>query len=110
MGAFGRIWADLGAHLAKSKLDRAVEEHVGNLNDAQRELVLSQFSIYKQNKARLSELKDRMSAADGARTSTLAELRAKQATRSSLACEYNQLATANSRLASDLFNLLEERR
>ena len=96
--------------MAKSKLELAIERHVDVLNDAQRELVLSQFSIYKQNKARLADIKSEMDRADSRQATTLDEVRAKQTTRSTLSYEYNQLATANSRIASDLFKFLEEGR
>ena len=92
----------------KSKLERAGEMHVERLGDAQRELVLSQLSVYRGNNARMSEIKDRLSA-DSSSAATLDEVRAKQATRSTLSYEYNQLATANSRIAAELFDLLEER-
>lgn len=95
--------------MSKSKLEIAVEKHAGRLGDAQRELVKSQFSIYKQNKARLAEIKDRLKTVDAMQTVTLDEVRAKQAQRSSLSYEYNQIATANSRIAAELFDFLEER-
>jgi len=108
LGGFGRIWESI--HLAKSKLEVAVERHVDALNDAQRELVLSQFSLYKSNKARLAELKSRIDKVDSRPAASLDDVRAKQAQRSTLSYEYNQLATANSRIASDLFIFLEEGR
>ena len=94
----------------KSKLERAVEAHASTLNDARRELVLSQLSVYKANNARMAGLKSDMERADSRPAATLDEVRAKQATRSALAYEYNQLATTNSKLASDLFKFLEEGR
>lgn len=96
--------------MAKSKLEKAIDERAGALGAAQAELVRSQYAVYRQNKARLAELKERMKLVDGANVSTLDEVRAKQATRSTLSYEYNQLAVVNSRIASDLFALLEERR
>jgi hypothetical protein len=92
----------------KSKLERAVEDRAGRLGVAQRELVLSQLSVYRGNNARMSHIKDRLAAIDSAPDSTLDEVRVKQASRSTLSYEYNQLSTANSRIAVDLFKLLEE--
>ena len=69
---------------------------------------MSQFSVYKQNKARMAAIKDQQAAVESAPTSTLDEVRAKQAQRSALSCEYSQLATTNSRIAADLFDFLEE--
>jgi len=92
----------------KSKLEQAVDRRAATLGDAQRELVLSQFSVYKQNKQRLADLKDRMVAIDSFRTASLEEVRFKQAQRASFAYEKNQLETANSKIAADLFELLKE--
>ena len=94
--------------MAKSKLEQAIERQSDGLNDAQRELVRSQFSVYKRNGTRMAAIKDQQTAADAMPAATLDEVRAKQAARSTLSYEYNQLATANSRIAADLFELLEE--
>jgi len=92
----------------KSKLDKAVDEAIEGLNEAQKELVRSQLSVYKQNKARMAALKDQQAAVDAMTAPTFEELRAKQAQRSTLSYEYNQLATANSRIAADIFEFLKE--
>ena len=92
----------------KSKLEQAVDKRAAMLGDAQRELVLSQFSVYKQNKQRLADIKDRMVSIDSVGTATLEEVRFKQAQRASLAYEKNQIETANSKIAADLFELLKE--
>jgi len=91
----------------KSKLEQAVEKHSAHLGDARRELVMTQFSVYKQNNARMAEIKQSIAKVDSMKASTLDEVRYKQAQRSALSYEYNQLATANSRVASDLFSVLE---
>jgi len=92
--------------LAKSKLEQAVEARAGALNDAQRELVLSQFSTYKRNKARMAEIESKLKMLDSKDTVTRDELRMKQAERSTLTYELNQLATANSRISAELFEQL----
>ena len=93
----------------KTKLEQAVEEQASSLNDARRELVLSQFSIYKRNRARMFEIESSLKMISARQTSTGDEVKVKHAERSSLSYEYNQLATANSRIASELFDLLGER-
>lgn len=42
----------------KTKLEKAIEDGVSSLNDAQRQLVLAQFSDWKRNKARIVEIED----------------------------------------------------
>ena len=91
----------------KSKLEQAVEKQASNLNDAQRELVMSQFSVYKKNKARLAEIDSKLSIMGTKAISSVDELRFSQAQRSSLAYEKNQLETSNCQIASELFNYLE---
>ena len=92
----------------KSKLEQAVEQRAASLDDAQREIVLSQLSVYKHNRQRISDIKDRLVAIDAAGASTLEEGRFKQTQRASLAYEKNQLETANSQIASDLFGMMKE--
>ena len=113
-GGNGTFWARLGEfgrarHLTKSKLELAIESHASQLGDAQRELVMSQFSVYKSNKARLSEIGEQLRAVDSMRATTLDEVRLKQANRASLSYEHNQLSTSNSQIAAELFKFLEER-
>lgn len=91
----------------KSKLEQAVEKQASSLNDAQRELVMSQFSVYKRNKARLAEIDAKLSLMGSKAISNIDELRFSQTQRSSLAYEKNQLETANSQIATELFNYLE---
>lgn len=93
----------------KSKLEQAVERQANNLNEAQKELVMSQFSVYKRNKARLAEIDATMAVMGSKAVSNVEELRFSQAQRSALAYEKNQLETSNSQIATELFNYLEER-
>ena len=92
----------------KSKLEQAVENRAADLNEAQRELVLSQFSTYKKNAARIAQISDELRAVNARGTVTRDEVRAKQADRASLAYEQNQLSTASSKIAADLFGFLKE--
>ena len=91
----------------KSKLEQAVEKKAESLNEARRELIMSQLAIYKQNNSRLAEIKNQQATVEARQTVKLDEVRAKQAQRAALSYEYNQLATANSRIAADLFDFLE---
>lgn len=91
----------------KSKLEQAVEKKAESLNEAQRELIMSQLAIYRQNNSRLAEIKNQQATVEARQTVKLDEVRAKQAQRAALSYEYNQLATANSRIAADLFDFLE---
>ena len=92
----------------KSKLEQAVEKRAASLNEAQREIVLSQLSVYKQNSARLAKISDELVAVNARTTVTRDEVRMKQSDRASLAYEQNQLSIANSKIAFDLFNFMEE--
>ena len=92
----------------KSKLEQAVERQSESLNDAQRELVRSQFAIYKKNKERLAWIESRLDAVNSRPAASLEEVRRKQAERSTLAYEHNQLSTANSRIASELIDFFKE--
>jgi hypothetical protein len=90
----------------KSKLEQAVENQIANLNDAQRELVLSQFSIYKQNKAAIAEIDSKLPLLEPKYAHSIDEVKMQQTQRMSLTYERNQLATANSKIATELFALL----
>ena len=92
----------------KSKLERAVERRAESLNDAQRELVLSQLSVYRRNMARLARVESELDAANSRQARSLDEVRAKQSLRATLSHEVNQLATANSRIAAELNEFLKE--
>lgn len=109
LGAFGRIWALFGrSRVAKSKLERAVEERASDLNDAQKELVMSQLSAYRKNLARLSKVESEIAAVNAVQAATREDVRLKQARRASLTYEHGQLTTANSRIAADLNEFLKE--
>lgn len=90
----------------KSKLEQAVDSRAENLNDAQREIVLSQFSIYKSNKQRINEIDSQMAMLEPHNAHSVNEVQFRQSQRTALAYERNQLATANSRIATELFTLL----
>lgn len=92
----------------KSKLEQAVERQIENLNDAQRELVKSQLSVYKRNSARLAQVEAELNAWNSRRAVTTEEVRVKQSQRATLSHEINQLSTANSRIAAELFDFLKE--
>jgi len=92
----------------KSKLEQAVEQRAADLNDAQRELVMSQFSVYKKNAARISQINDQLDAVNARTVTTRDEVREKQAFRASLTYEQTQLTTANSKIAAELFVFLKE--
>ena len=94
--------------MAKSKLERAVEERASGLNDAQKELVMSQLSIYRKNLARLSKVESEIAAVNAVQAATREDVRLKQARRASLTYEHGQLTTANSRIAADLNEFLKE--
>lgn len=92
----------------KTKLERAVEKHAGSLNDAQREIVMSQLSVYKRNGQKLARLESELSAVNSRATVTRDELRDKQAQRMAITKQISDLTTANSRIAAELFAFMEE--
>lgn len=94
---------------SKSKLEQAVEERTSSFNEAQRELVMKQLSTYRRNCARMADIDSRLRAIDARQPVTREEMRVKQAERSTLSYEYNQIATANSRISAELFSQLEDR-
>ena len=105
-GVLGRFRKDRMA--TKSKLEQAVEQRAADLNDAQRELVMSQLSAYKTNAARLSQIKSQLDAVNAKGVTTREEVREKQAFRASLTYEQAQLSTANAKIAAELFVFLKE--
>lgn len=92
----------------KTNLEQAVRDRADSLSPAQREIVLSQFGIYKQNKARLSEIRCQLGIFNAKAPATYEEVKFLQTQRASLVYEQNQLATANSKIAADLFEQLKE--
>lgn len=94
----------------KTNLEQAIRKQANNLNDAQREIVLSQFGVFKQNKERLSEIKSQLAMLGKKPPATLDEVKFIQSQRAALVYEQNQLTTANNQIASSLFEQLEEDR
>lgn len=92
----------------KSKLEQAVEKRAEELNDAQREIVKSQLSVYRRNCAMLAKAESELNAWNAMPTTTREEVRIKQSQRATLSHEINQLSTANSRIAAELFELVKE--
>ena len=95
MGVLRAVW---GKMATKSKLEQAVEKKASSLNDAQKELVLSQFSVYKRNKARIAEIEDVLRISSCTPSTD----------RSNLATERNQLTIANNEIAAKLFQQLKD--
>ena len=93
--------------MTKSKLEQAVERQAACLSDAQRELVMSQFSTYKRNRARMSQIEERMKALDAGRASGAEDARLRQSERASLSYEHGQLAATNNGIAAKLFVQLD---
>lgn len=105
MSLFGSIWADLGGSVSKSKLEKAIEDGVSNLNDAQKQLVLAQFADWKRNKARIAEIEDTLSLRQSSATSTSA----RNAQRAELVAERAQLIDVNGRILARLTDQLSDR-
>lgn len=107
-GESGLLWAISGRGLmaTKSKLEQAVDSQIERLNDAQRELVLSQFAIYKRNKQRIADIDSQMPLLEPKNAHSVNDVQLRQSQRTALAYERSQLATSNSRIATELFGLL----
>jgi len=93
----------------KSKLEQAIERQARDLPEAQRELVLSQFSTYKWNKRRMDELQDQLKLmdrqpppADPAAYKTFVQHR------KAITSERTQLSNANNSISSKLFMQLKD--
>ena len=91
----------------KSKLRQAIEKQADELSDAQKELVLSQFSTYEWNKARMRQIEDIFRMMDLHPASDLKELKAETARRKALSSERTQLSNANNSISSKLFMQLK---
>lgn len=87
----------------KSKLEQAVERQASCLNDAQREIVLAQFSTYKRNKSRISQIEDAIAIADMQPSLMPEKAQVHLAHRASLVSERSQLVEANNEIAAKLF-------
>ena len=92
----------------KTKLVQAVEKQAEKLNDAQKELVKAQLSTYKRNSDRLAQIESQLRSMDVGTAASRDEAGYRQSQRASLAYEHSQLLTANSKIAADLFDFLEE--
>ena len=110
IGRFGAISGDFGKGpmASKTKLELAVEKHVSNFNDAQKELVMTQLSTYRRNMARLAQIESELVALDSMPAVNREEVRYKQAQRMTISHEHSQLATANSKIAAELFEFMKE--
>jgi len=88
----------------KSKLEQAIEKQAQSLGDAQRELVMSQFSTYKWNKDRMRQIENQLKIIEfKTPPSDPKEMKAQLAYRKALTAERNQLTTANNSISSKLF-------
>lgn len=101
-GDSGRIRAflDVGERwrvATKTKLERAVEERASELPDAQREIVLAQFAVYKANRLRIAEIDDALKLSG----------RDPGDARSRLCTERSQLTMTNTEIMSKLFDQLD---
>ena len=90
----------------KSKLERAVEDGAGRLNDAQREIVLSQLRDYKRNRARIDVIDSTLSSMDKLPVAGVDGARVSLAQRTALVAERGKLAEANNAISSRLFEQL----
>ena len=89
----------------KTNLERALESGMSGLNDAQRELVREQYATYRQNKRRIAEIRDALSAKPATPVST-SGMQAAYAHRAALNDELARLMTVNNDIADRLFNQL----
>lgn len=104
-GDFGRFGE--GNRVAtKSKLEQAVERQASALNDAQKELVLSQFAVYKRNKSRIDQIDETLRMMDLQPVQGPDGTKVHLAQRMTLATERSQLADTNNNIASKLFSQL----
>jgi len=92
----------------KSKLEQAVESRASDLNDAQKELVKSQLSDFKKNKARIMEIEDLLGAARSP-AANHEKAKIQIANRMALASERSQLISSNNEIAESLFNQLGDK-
>lgn len=87
----------------KTKLEQAIEAQAGELEGAQRELVMSQFSTYKWNKERMRQIEGQLSLMEKQSPADAKEWKIHLARRKALTAERNQLSTANNSISSKLF-------
>ena len=91
----------------KTKLEQAIEKQAAQLDDAQRELVMSQFSTYKWNKNRMTTIENMLKVIDMRPATDPKEFKMQMARRKALTVERNQLTTANNSISSKLFMQLK---
>lgn len=91
----------------KTKLEQAIEKQADQLDNAQKELVLSQFATYKWNKDRMRQIENMLALLDNRVPTEGKEFKMYIARRKSLTAERNQLATANNSISSKLFMQLK---
>jgi len=94
--------------LSKSNLEKAVTKQAGDLPDAQRELVLSQFATYMWNKKRMAEIEAKLQAMDLHPPKDPKEFELHLKHHKMLTAERNQLTTSNNSIASKLFMQLRD--
>lgn len=90
----------------KSKLERAVERQAATLNDAQKELILSQFAIYKRSKARIADVENKIAVIDMQKSLVPEKAKMQLAQRASLVSERSLLVEGNNEIAAKLFEQL----
>ncbi len=90
----------------KSKLERAVEKQAATLNEAQKELILAQFSIYKRGKAKIAEVENKIAVIDMQKSLVPEKAKMQLAQRASLVSERSLLVEANNEIAAKLFEQL----
>lgn len=93
----------------KTKFDQTIEQQLSKLNNAQREVAQAQFSIYKKNRSRISDIDTELEAIRATSAQTMDAFKYKQTKITTLAYERGQLAMANSKIAADLFDFLEDK-
>lgn len=93
----------MSAEIGRSELELAVEKQAGDLQDAQRELVLSQFGTYMWNLGRMRDIEAELEGLDIDVEQDPKVFRNKLALKKTLTVERNQLATANNSISSKLF-------
>ena len=85
--------------MSKSKLEKAIENGISELNDAQKQLVLAQFADWKRNKARIAEIEDALKLKKPGRDEQRVELVNERA----------QLIDVNGRILARLSDQLSDR-
>ena len=88
----------------KTKLEKAVEEHIGGFSRAQREIIMSQLQEYRRNRARIADITDALAMRVSSVSTSGAN--AVMAERIALAEEKASLLKANAEIADMLFGRL----